>query len=98
MLKVDLNAGARFAKIEAHGTGKEILQDCLYIVSTIYNELDPVDRIGFRELLTAAVTDPDSPVWEIRTSDGEDGIKAVTFHFPDFPEKDDQKRGGVDNE
>ncbi len=86
MLKVDLNAEARFARIEAHGTGKEILQDCLYIVSTIYNELGPVVRIGFRELLTAAVTDPDSPVWEIRTPDGEDGIKAVTFHFPDLSE------------
>lgn len=94
MLKVDLNAGAGFVKIEAHGTGEEILQDCLYIVSTIYNELGPVDRIGFREVLTTAVKDPDSPVWEIRSSDGEDGIKAVTFHFPGFPEKGDQNQGG----
>ena len=86
MLKIHLDMGARIGKIEAHGKGKEILADCLYIVSTIYNELGPVDRIGFRELLTAAVTYPDSPVWEIRTPDGEDGIKAVTFHFPDLSE------------
>ena len=48
--------------------------------------------------LTTAIKAPDSPVWEVHASGGEDGIKAVTFHFPDFPEKDDQKRGGVDNE
>ena len=98
MLKIHLDKGARIGKIEAHGTGEEILSDCLYIVSTIYNELGPIERLGFRELITTAIKAPDSPVWEVHVSGGEDGIKAVTFHFPDFPEKDDQKRGGVDNE
>lgn len=94
MLKVDLNAEDGLPIIEANGTGEEILADCMYIVSTTYNELGPVDRIWFRELFTAAVKDPDSLVWEIRTSDGENGIKAVTFRFPDLPKKEDQNQGG----
>lgn len=94
MLKVNLNVEDRIAKIHVSGTGREILSDCLYVVNTIYSNLGPIDRLGFRELFTAAIRAPDSPVWEIQTSSGEDGIKAVTFHFPDCPEAEDQNEGG----
>lgn len=67
MLNIKINVDGE-SVVEAEGSGIEILGEISYVIHDIYNSLyhhnKKVAR-SFRHTFLTAMTDPESPVWQI---------------------------------
>ena len=87
MLKVDLDKKRNRVKIEAAGSGLEIIADVAVLIREIHKSMGP-DSAKFKEIMQKCIADEESPVWadEEKTGKETDGVKRVRFVFPGMPE------------
>lgn len=57
------------------GCTKDLLNDTFCILNAIFATLDAGVRDTFRDVLTAAIASPDSPVWQVQ--DGTEVVDTV---------------------
>lgn len=88
MLKVDLDAKKGRARIEAVGSGLEILEDVTFLIRDIHKSMDPDNAKVFKALMQECIADEESPVWEEeeKAVNQTDGVKSVRLVFPGMPE------------
>lgn len=86
MLKVEIGGtkgNGKSASCQMMGTTNEIYREVLDAIGMIYlsisEEFDPADVVAFRKLLTVAVLDPSSPIWNTKPKNGE----RMSFKMPE---------------
>lgn len=64
MLKIEIDKGIH---IEAAGTGLDIISEmcaAIHEIHALQNAQNPLHAAIFRDALTHAISDPDSPIWD----------------------------------
>lgn len=86
MLKVeigDAEGKRKPASCQMMGTTEEIYMETLDAIGMIYlsisEEFSPAEVMNFRKLLTVAVLDPSSPIWNTKPKNGE----KLSFRMPE---------------
>ena len=72
MLKAICDKDSNVANVQCSGMPIDILTDVAAVVGAAYSAIYEADQLAaesFRSLLTAAMLDPDSPIWAPRTSE-----------------------------